>query len=84
MGTGIAQNAIQRGLEASIYDISEIQLEKSKKSLKKEIEKQVSRGKITAEEAEAALGRITYVTDMKACSDADVIIEAVSENKGFF
>lgn len=81
MGTGIAQNAIQRGLEASIYDISETQLEKSKKSLKKEIEKQVSRGKITAEEAEAALGRITYVTDMKACSDADVIIEAVSENK---
>ena len=81
MGTGIAQNAIQKGLEVSLYDISQTQLEKAKNNLEKEITKQISRGKITEEEGKAALGRITFVKDLAMCADADVIIEAVSENK---
>lgn len=81
MGTGIAQNAITKGMEVLIYDISQSQLEKAKANLKKEIEKLISKGKITKEEGSAALERVSFVTDLTMCSDADVIIEAVSENK---
>lgn len=80
MGTGIAQNAAMKGLDVTIYDVSEIQLEKSEKNLKKEISKLVSRGKMTEEEGTAALERVHYTAKMKACQDADVIIEAASEN----
>ncbi len=45
------------------------------------MQKLVARGKLTEEEYQAAMSRITYVSDIKACSDADIIIEAASENK---
>ncbi|MBR4411894.1 MAG: 3-hydroxybutyryl-CoA dehydrogenase [Firmicutes bacterium] len=80
MGTGIAQNAAMKGLDVTIYDVSETQLEKSRKSLEKEIAKLVSREKITEEEGKETLDRVHYTAKMKACFDADVIIEAASEN----
>ena len=51
MGTGIAQNAAVKGLDVTIYDVSETQLEKSSKTLEKELAKLVSREKMTEEEA---------------------------------
>ena len=80
MGTGIAQNAAVKGLDVTIYDVSESQLEKSSKSLEKELAKLVSREKMTEEDAKATLARVHYTAKMKACFDADVIIEAASEN----
>jgi 3-hydroxybutyryl-CoA dehydrogenase len=45
------------------------------------LEKFASKGKIKPEEAEAALSRILYTTDLKkACENADLIVEAVFEN----
>ena len=81
MGTGIAQNASMSGMEAIIYDISENQLEKSRASLTKELSKLSARGKITEEECKAALERVRWVSELEVCSEADVIIEAVSENR---
>ncbi|MCI8608581.1 MAG: 3-hydroxybutyryl-CoA dehydrogenase [Firmicutes bacterium] len=81
MGTGIAQNAILKGIETRIFDVSTVQLEKSKASLHKEIQKQIARDRITEEEGQKALSRIDFTTDMSLCSDADFIIEAASENK---
>lgn len=80
MGTGIAQNAAVKGLQVVIYDVSEAQLEKSKNTLEKEIAKLVARGKMTEEEGRESLARIEFTGKMKACHDADVIIEAASEN----
>ena len=80
MGTGIAQNAAMKGLDVVLYDVNEAQLEKSRKTLEKEIGKLVSRGKISEEDGQAALARVCFTAKMKACHDADVIIEAASEN----
>lgn len=81
MGSGIVENVAVKGLEAVAYDISENQLEKSRKSIIKNLDKQVSRGKMDEGEKEAILSRICYVTDISLCQDADIIIEAVAENK---
>lgn len=81
MGTGIAQNAAVCGMTAAVYDVSEVQLEKSRATLTREIMKLIGKGKLTEEEGAAALSRVTFEKDIASCSDADVIIEAVSENK---
>ena len=80
MGTGIAQNAAMKGLDVTVYDLSEAQLEKSRLSMEKEIGKLVARGKMTEEEARACMDKVSYTVKMKACADADVIIEAATEN----
>lgn len=81
MGSGIVENVAAKGLEAVVYDISQAQLEKSKNALIKSLERQERKNKITAVEKEQALSRVSYVTDITECKDADVIIEAVAENK---
>ena len=80
MGTGIAQNAAMKGLHVTISDVSDVQLEKSRKNLEKEMGKLVSRGRLTEAEGNDVLERIDFVKGLESCSDADVIIEAASEN----
>ena len=80
MGTGIAQNAARKGLHVTISDVSDVQLEKSCKNLEKEIGKLITRGKLTEAEGSDVLGRITFVNSLESCADAEVIIEAASEN----
>lgn len=81
MGSGIVENVAAKGLHAVVYDISQAQLEKSYQGIVKNLDKQIGRGKISEEEKAATLSRIEYVTDISRCADADVIIEAVAENK---
>ena len=81
MGSGIVENVAAKGLEAVAYDISEQQRERSRKSIAKNLEKQVAKGRLKAEEKDAVLDRIEYVSEISACKDADVVIEAVAENK---
>ncbi len=81
MGSGIVENVAARGLEAVAYDISPRQLEVSKAGILKSLEKQVARGKIDEKEKDATISRINYVSDLSVCRHADVIIEAVAENK---
>ncbi len=81
MGSGIVENVAAKGLAVTAYDISQTQLEKSLSGIKGNLEKSVSKGKISEDEKEAALARISCTTDISQCSDADAIIEAVAENK---
>lgn len=81
MGSGIVENAATKGLDVVAFDISSAQLEKSGKGITKNLEKLVKKGKMEEADKNAALSRIEYVTDISKCSDADVIIEAVAENK---
>ena len=81
MGSGIAQVSAAAGYNIVIQDISEEALERAGAGIKASLEKFAGKGKITPEEAEAALGRIQYTTDLKkVCENADLIVEAVFEN----
>lgn len=80
MGSGIAQIAAQAGFDIVIRDIEERFVENGLKTVRKNLNYLVSKGKITSDDAEAILGRITGTTDLNsAVSDADLIIEAVVE-----
>lgn len=81
MGSGIVENVAVKGLAVTAYDISQNQLDKGIAGIRKNLEKSVSKGKLSEDEKEAAIGRISCTTDISQCAEADAIIEAVAENK---
>jgi len=80
MGSGIAQVAAKNGFSVIQYDVDEQMLLKSKHIISEDLQKLVEKGKITAAEKEAALSQLVFSTNINDCI-ADVVIEAVVENK---
>jgi len=81
MGNGIAQVAAQTGLDVIAVDIKQEFLDKAKATIEKNLGRMVAKEKITQEDADAAIGRITFTTDMNALKDREIIVEAATENK---
>lgn len=80
MGRGIAYVGALGGYSVTIVDINESALENAKKEIEVIFEGGLSRGKITAENAEKARENLSYKTDLaKEAGAADLIIEAVPE-----
>ena len=80
MGSGIAQAFAQtEGYEVVLCDINEAFAEKGKEKIAKGLQKKVARGKVSEEEAEAIIGKITTGLRDK-CADCDLIVEAAFED----
>ncbi|CAM5607413.1 MULTISPECIES: 3-hydroxyacyl-CoA dehydrogenase family protein [Streptomyces] len=79
MGSGIAQVSAQAGWEVVLRDVTDGALARGRSGIEKSYEKFVGKGKLAAEDAERALGRITTTTDLDAAADADIVVEAVFE-----
>ena len=80
MGSGIAQAFTQtEGYEVVLCDINEAFAEKGKEKIAKGLQKKVARGKLSEEEAEAIIGKITTGLRDK-CADCDLIVEAAFED----
>jgi 3-hydroxybutyryl-CoA dehydrogenase len=79
MGSGIAQVSAQAGWDVVLRDVTDAALTRGTDGIKASYDKFVSKGKLSAEEAEAALARITTTTDMDAVADVDIVVEAVFE-----
>ncbi|HEX2849086.1 MAG TPA: 3-hydroxyacyl-CoA dehydrogenase family protein [Acidimicrobiales bacterium] len=82
MGSGIAQVMAIAGHEVVCYDIAEEALEKGRATVdtgRFGVRSAVDRGKLSADEADAALERLTFTTDLDALAASDVVIEAVPE-----
>ncbi|WP_055588117.1 3-hydroxyacyl-CoA dehydrogenase family protein [Peterkaempfera griseoplana] len=79
MGSGIAQVSAQAGYEVVLRDVTEEALQRGLGGIRASYERFVAKGKLSAGDAEAALGRITTTTDLEAAADADLIVEAVFE-----
>ncbi len=80
MGSGIAQVAAQSGFNAIQYDLSEDMLQRSRLGIAKNLDFLLSKQKITAEQKQEILERIVFTSKLDQCK-ADVIIEAIIENK---
>lgn len=80
MGSGIAQAFAQtEGYEVYLCDINEEFAANGKKKIEKSLSKRVAKGKMSQEDADAILGKIT--TGVKTiCTEADLIVEAALEN----
>lgn len=81
MGNGIAHVFALSGYEVVLNDISEDSLTKAIGTIDKNLERQVSRGKISAEEKAAALGRISTTLSLPDLGPLDLIIEAATERE---
>jgi 3-hydroxybutyryl-CoA dehydrogenase len=81
MGNGIAHVAAAAGCAVVLADLEEPLLEKARATIGRNLDREVSRGKRTAAEKEAALGRLTTTTDLASLSAADLVVEAVVENE---
>ncbi|MFI0222915.1 3-hydroxyacyl-CoA dehydrogenase family protein [Streptomyces lydicus] len=79
MGSGIAQVSAQAGWDVVLRDVTDEALARGKGGIETSYEKFVSKGKLTAADAEQALARITTTTDLEAVADADIVVEAVFE-----
>ena len=82
MGAGIAQVLAIAGHDVVGYDISAEVLSSAREGVdtgRYGVRGAVERGKLTSEDADAALARITFTDDLGAVADADVVIEAVPE-----
>jgi 3-hydroxybutyryl-CoA dehydrogenase len=79
MGHGIAQVAAQSGFEVLLVDVAPAALERGLAQIGKGLERLVSKGKLPAEERDAALGRITAHDRIAVLDRADLVVEAVVE-----
>ena len=83
MGNGIAHCFAQNKFNVQLVDLSEDQLERALGVIQKNLDRQVTKAILTEAEKEASINRIQTSTDLdKALANADLVIEAASENIG--
>jgi 3-hydroxybutyryl-CoA dehydrogenase len=81
MGNGIAHVAALAGYDVILSDIEKARAEAARVTIAKNLGRGVSKGVITQDAADAALARISLTTDNAAFADADLVIEAATENE---
>ncbi|MCZ4281651.1 3-hydroxybutyryl-CoA dehydrogenase [Kiloniella laminariae] len=81
MGSGIAHVCALAGYDVHMVDISQEQLTSALSIIKKNMQRQASKGKIAKSEMEAALPRIRNSVEMESLAQCDVVIEAATENE---
>ena len=80
MGSGITEVAAKSGIEVTFVEVSDEKCKKQQGRIEKSFAKAVEKGKLSQEDADATVGRITGTTDYQAVTGADLVIEAVTED----
>jgi 3-hydroxybutyryl-CoA dehydrogenase len=80
MGSGIAQVLSTAGLEAMIYDKDKAQLDKAKAGITSSLSKLVEKGKVTEENKNATLAKLSYADQLPTKISQDLVVEAIIEN----
>jgi 3-hydroxybutyryl-CoA dehydrogenase len=81
MGAGIAHVAALAKKQVVLVDVAESFLERGVSGIRKNLGRQVEKGKVTAEDRDAALSRIATSTDVGALASADLVVEAIVEDE---
>lgn len=81
MGNGIAQVAASSGLQVIMNDIKEEFVQKGLANIAKNLSRNVEKGKMTAEEKDAILSRITTSSKLEDMAAADFVVEAATERE---
>ncbi len=79
MGSGIAEVSARAQLDVVVVEVSEAALASGRKRIESSLSRAVRAGKLSTEQQEAALGRITFTTDYEALADRNLVVEAVIE-----
>jgi 3-hydroxybutyryl-CoA dehydrogenase len=81
MGNGIAQVCAAAGLEVIMQDIGEAQVERGLQTIAGSLDRLIKKEKIGEDDKQATLGRITAATSLDKFADADIVVEAATENE---
>ena len=81
MGNGIAHVIALSGYDVVLNDLTKEKVDKALETIDKNLTRQVASGKITDEDRKQALSRIRYAESYRGLSDADVVIEAATEDE---
>jgi 3-hydroxybutyryl-CoA dehydrogenase len=80
MGNGIAQVFAQAGFEVRLVDAVAPALDRARSAIEKSLGKFVEKGKLSAADRDAALGRLVTGTDAASLADVDYVVEAIIED----
>ena len=80
MGNGIAQVFAQSGFSVTLVDVAPPMLDRARTTIEKSLGKFVEKGKLTAAERDASLGRLQTATVVDQLAGADYVVEAIVEN----
>ena len=81
MGSGIAQVCAIAGYDVKLNDVGEEQLKKAVEGIEKNLERQISKGRLEADKKDSALKRIKTSAGYDLFAECDVVIEAATEDE---
>ena len=81
MGNGIVHVFAQAGYDVTMVDVRAEALEGALKTIGGNMDRQIKKGALAEADRDAALGRIRTSTDVAAVADADLVVEAATENR---
>jgi 3-hydroxybutyryl-CoA dehydrogenase len=79
MGSGIAQVAAQAGWQVVLRDITDDALSRGVDAISKSTARFVEKGRISTDDRDATLARVSTTTDLDAVADVDIVVEAIFE-----
>jgi 3-hydroxybutyryl-CoA dehydrogenase len=80
MGSGIAQVAAQAGFDTRVREVTDALSARGRAGIEKQLARAVEKGKVSADDRQAALDRLRFTTEVDALRDCDIVIEAVTED----
>jgi 3-hydroxybutyryl-CoA dehydrogenase len=80
MGNGIAHTAAASGFDVTLIDVAQPFLDRGMSTISANLQRGVDKGKMTAADKDAVLGRISASTNVDDARDADLVVEAIIEN----
>ncbi|MCP3975873.1 MAG: 3-hydroxybutyryl-CoA dehydrogenase [bacterium] len=81
MGGGIAEVCAKAGIDVVVHEVTAEFAEAAAGRVGKSLTKAVERGKLSEEDRDATLGRLTFGSDLAAMADRDLVVEAATENE---
>ncbi|HIW94935.1 MAG TPA: 3-hydroxybutyryl-CoA dehydrogenase [Candidatus Corynebacterium gallistercoris] len=81
MGAGIAEVAAKSGSEVLVWEAKQEAADAGKARIEKSLKKAVERGKLSQEDSDAALSRLTFTTNLEDFADREMVMEAIIENE---
>ncbi len=81
MGNGIAQICAMAGLKVIMQDIADAPLQQGLETIAGSLDRMIKKDKISEDDKQNALSKITIATELDAMADVDIVIEAATENE---
>ncbi|HYR30919.1 MAG TPA: 3-hydroxyacyl-CoA dehydrogenase NAD-binding domain-containing protein, partial [Gemmatimonadales bacterium] len=79
LGNGIAHVFAQHGWDTALVDVSREALDRAVKTITANLDRQVKKGSVSAEQKDQTLGRIRANTSLDGAAQADFVVEAATE-----